>query len=1177
MSSYPLLRLDEVELVAPALLVKAMDDLRGLVEDLDEGRGVDQPLGALDQYARKQMVMLQRMEQRLRAAEREQALFVRRERGGAASGDARATAAASDESMLMRPTSVGTTVSDGSARGSRRPTSAASKGSSSGGDAPAPKPRRRPRRGASDPFVVGEAHNGMEAHARRFAAERQRKAQAEKQAVVDKKARKLEAMAVAREERGAALAEARRRARVRQAKAAKALEAAAAEAAKAEAAAAAKAEAAAAAKIAAKKPKRRRKPKPKSEPKPGPKPEPKPAPKLKPYLRRSAAAKLDAPRAEAVAQRALIVAQQRSDVASGQSLSTTPTLSVSPAEGTAAGAAPELAAREHSDVEKAFVALALPRRRPAASEGEAEGVAVTVSGHGAARGSRAVVAEEASLDALRVPFPALARDPSQARDSAAVVANAALAAANAALALKKLNEDALTSPSLSATPAIAPASVPAAAAAAYESSVPSPVEARGRERIVAAAAASAATAGASAEKEGARFDTADAQSPISSVPVLGAVGRPAGAATAGAAAAAPATGAPAKPSPPQGKPSPPKALPPRTVNVEIPAIDPAVAAAAAFPEPSDADDFLAMLLSERTTALRDEHGASNDILVQHGLHSGDGASGAVATEAPRAAAEKHALRAERAAECGTQAVVQSGALVPRAAPSYELQHRPAALDDIAASDEEGAASGKGFNDVATADDAFAFLASPPTHVPSGAFHFGTMQGTAAGALVEEPSSGNDSVSAGASDDNPRASAPDDTAERWLEAYDAAAAADAAAGSSIAGYERPPPITAAVSPSSSAGGGALESDVRQGGPREPSAAATTAIASLATGAFDAIAARAELEELERADEEAFAQLQREETSAAAAAAATAATHSATDDDAADDEAAFAQLELAEAAAMVDALDRSSSGASPSASPDAASSASVASGSGSGGGATSRAVPKAVLATRFSTFGEAFAQYTSASRSAGTKKGGSGALVFELESSLEALIENALKWEESPSAVGAGAARALCFCSARGHASQNAEVEAVVKDALRAQADAWTPVSARQHSLWNLMWTWSQPKGFEWSQLLRWQRVNHFPSTKALTCKDLLKKQLGRVQSLNTTMHTAFHIMPRTFILPDEFMKFVHSFRSREVIEASEGVPNLWIMKPIGLSRGRGIRLVSSVADVTYAEVRCGSVP
>ena len=224
-------------------------------------------------------------------------------------------------------------------------------------------------------------------------------------------------------------------------------------------------------------------------------------------------------------------------------------------------------------------------------------------------------------------------------------------------------------------------------------------------------------------------------------------------------------------------------------------------------------------------------------------------------------------------------------------------------------------------------------------------------------------------------------------------------------------------------------------------------------------------------------------------------------------------------------------------------------------------------KKQLAKRFTKFGEAFALYNSA-----RVKGPKGAPSFKLETSLSDMIEATTQWNDSASSAGR-APNAMFYCSARGHASQNAEVEAIVRDALAFKSSAeptssWTRISARQHHLWNMMWTWSQPKGFEWSQLLRWQRVNHFPSTKVLTCKDLLKKQLARVQGLNTTMKRAFHIMPKTFVLPDEFMKFVASHRAHT---KDDGSPNLWIMKPIGLSRGRGIRLVSSVADVTYAEV------
>ncbi|MEW5301029.1 MAG: hypothetical protein WDW36_003912 [Sanguina aurantia] len=60
------------------------------------------------------------------------------------------------------------------------------------------------------------------------------------------------------------------------------------------------------------------------------------------------------------------------------------------------------------------------------------------------------------------------------------------------------------------------------------------------------------------------------------------------------------------------------------------------------------------------------------------------------------------------------------------------------------------------------------------------------------------------------------------------------------------------------------------------------------------------------------------------------------------------------------------------------------------------------------------------------------------------------------------------------------------------------------------------------------------------------------------------------MPTTFALPREALQFAEAFqRASHGVEPSVTQPkgrNLWILKPVGLSRGRGIRIVSSLAEV-----------
>ncbi|CAM9123029.1 unnamed protein product, partial [Phaeothamnion confervicola] len=183
----------------------------------------------------------------------------------------------------------------------------------------------------------------------------------------------------------------------------------------------------------------------------------------------------------------------------------------------------------------------------------------------------------------------------------------------------------------------------------------------------------------------------------------------------------------------------------------------------------------------------------------------------------------------------------------------------------------------------------------------------------------------------------------------------------------------------------------------------------------------------------------------------------------------------------------------------------------------------------------------------------------------------------------------------------------EVYNIIKDVLASgAAGQWEelPAGLGLKATWNLLWTWSRPR-IDYGSLLTWQKVNHFPSSRELTRKDLLSRHLARAMGLSRRCAHEFYIMPRTFILPHDFTAFVAAF-SREsdddLLEsaadagggadggsgetwpsaerASHGAGGtsrakkrsggFWIMKPVGMSRGRGIQLVNDIGAVTYSD-------
>lgn len=207
---------------------------------------------------------------------------------------------------------------------------------------------------------------------------------------------------------------------------------------------------------------------------------------------------------------------------------------------------------------------------------------------------------------------------------------------------------------------------------------------------------------------------------------------------------------------------------------------------------------------------------------------------------------------------------------------------------------------------------------------------------------------------------------------------------------------------------------------------------------------------------------------------------------------------------------------------------------------------------------------------------------------------------------------------------GAASGHDEVGSVLRRALGIATEAYpespwiedkSDREACGSACFDLLWTWSSQVPIKWGDLLAWQRVNHYPGAKELTRKDLLKRHLARCNALHGGVHrnmridaTAadaiaslesgpFAIMPLTFLLPNEYVDFCEAFALRahfikppeetfstgtyptpEVADVPPSAPssaacpqpNLWIMKPVGLSRGRGIRVVDDISQVIYGE-------
>lgn len=136
------------------------------------------------------------------------------------------------------------------------------------------------------------------------------------------------------------------------------------------------------------------------------------------------------------------------------------------------------------------------------------------------------------------------------------------------------------------------------------------------------------------------------------------------------------------------------------------------------------------------------------------------------------------------------------------------------------------------------------------------------------------------------------------------------------------------------------------------------------------------------------------------------------------------------------------------------------------------------------------------------------------------------------------------------------SRRPEVASIIRSAFANSSWSELPRDV-EGNCWNLMWVWGLPKASTFENLLVFQKINRFRDTRGLTRKDLLKKNMD-----------SFNFMPLTYALPHEFNSFVSGYQSLQKANGNPG-DNYWIMKPVGLSRGRGISIVNDIADVSYS--------
>ncbi|KRX03199.1 hypothetical protein PPERSA_07027 [Pseudocohnilembus persalinus] len=105
-------------------------------------------------------------------------------------------------------------------------------------------------------------------------------------------------------------------------------------------------------------------------------------------------------------------------------------------------------------------------------------------------------------------------------------------------------------------------------------------------------------------------------------------------------------------------------------------------------------------------------------------------------------------------------------------------------------------------------------------------------------------------------------------------------------------------------------------------------------------------------------------------------------------------------------------------------------------------------------------------------------------------------------------------------------------------------------------WSIMWSCNTIKSEIYNSLMPYQKVNHFPKSIEITRKDLMNRNLSKMQIQYGLAN--FNFFPKTYILPSEN----HIFQ-----DESEKAKGQWyICKPSGSSQGKGIFITDKPQEI-----------
>jgi tubulin polyglutamylase TTLL2 len=120
--------------------------------------------------------------------------------------------------------------------------------------------------------------------------------------------------------------------------------------------------------------------------------------------------------------------------------------------------------------------------------------------------------------------------------------------------------------------------------------------------------------------------------------------------------------------------------------------------------------------------------------------------------------------------------------------------------------------------------------------------------------------------------------------------------------------------------------------------------------------------------------------------------------------------------------------------------------------------------------------------------------------------------------------------------------------------------WTSQN-NEITYWNLYWKGSRFTSSEYSQCQPFQRMNHFQSSGCLTKKESLNRLLRTLKHIYGNIYDFF---PESYCLPSEYKKFLREYQN----DVNLNLKQIWIAKPVDLSRGRGIFIIKELHELRY---------